>query len=392
MAQATTTTTSAEAAPVKKPEILSINQRRWRKFKTLKRAYYSLVILVVAYVLSLFLPLIINNRALVVHYQGTTYFPAFRDLLDLPLVGALGGTTFISGESLGQTGNTAECIYRELQRQYKKENAGNWVVMPLYPYSPKEDISAGIGAGAESVESFAAPLESKNNSVPRLLGTDDRGRDVFSRMAYGFQISISFALIVALLEYLIGVPIGAAMGYFGGKFDITMQRLIEIWNSLPYLFLIIIIASLFPPNFALLVLLVTIFAWIGPSAQMRSQVYREKSRDYVAAAISIGVPTWKILMKHILPNSLVPIITFLPFAVVSGIGALVSLDFLGFGLPPPTPSWGEMVGVGLEHVTDGYWWLVLAPLGAMFTTLILVVFIGEGIREAFDPKVFSRLR
>ena len=375
-----------------KQEILSINQRRWRKFKSLKRGYYSLVILVTAYALSLFLPLMVNNKALYVSYNGNSYFPAFRDLLDLPFVGPLGGTTFISGDTLGQTGNSAECNYRLLQTQYERDNAGNTLVMPLYPYSPFEDISAGIGDNAEVVEQFAAPLESKNGSVPRLMGTDDRGRDVFARMAYGFKISISFALLVAILEYIIGIAIGSAMGYFGGKFDLTMQRFMEIWGALPYLFLIIIIASIITPNFVLLVAFVTIFAWLGPAAQMRSQFYREKARDYVAAAVSIGVPTRKILIKHILPNALVPIITFFPFAVVGGIGALVSLDFLGFGLPPPTPSWGEMVGVGLRYITDGYWWLVLVPLASMFSTLILVVFIGEGIREAFDPKVFSRLR
>lgn len=375
-----------------KVEILTINQRRWRKFKSLKRGYVSLWILSVSYILSMFLPLLVSNKALYVGYNGNSYFPAFRDLLDLPIVGALGGSNFISGEILGQQGNAAECNYRQLKEQYERENNGNTVIMPMYPYSPNEDISSGIGEHAEIVEQFAAPFESKNGSVPRLLGTDDRGRDVFSRLTYGFQISMSFALFVAFLEYLIGIPIGAAMGYFGRGFDLLMQRFMEIWGSLPYLFLIIIIASLITPNFALLVGLVTIFAWMGPAAQMRSQVYREKTRDYVAAAISIGVPTGKILLKHILPNSLVPIITFLPFAIVSGIGALVSLDFLGFGLPPTTASWGEMVGVGLAYVTDGYWWLVLVPLAAMFTTLILVVFIGEGVREAFDPKVFSRLR
>lgn len=369
-----------------KQEILSINQRRWRKFKSLRRGYASLIILLSLYAISFLLPVMVNNKALIVKYNGTYYLPAVRDLFDLPLVGAIGGTSFISGDMLGQSGNAGECRYRDLQQQFESSNSENFVVMPLYPYGPLEDISVTGNV------MFAAPLEAKDASVGRLLGTDDRGRDVFARMAYGFKVSISFALLVALLEYLIGIPLGAAMGYFGGKFDMGMQRFIEIWQSLPYLFLIIIIVSIFRPSFILLVTFISLFAWIGPAAQMRAQFYREKTRDYVAAAISIGVPTWQIIIKHILPNSLVPIITFFPFAVVGGISALVSLDFLGFGLAPPTPSWGEMVGVGLAHVTDGYWWLVLVPLSAMFFTLILVTFIGEGIREAFDPKVFSRLR
>ncbi|MBX7154189.1 MAG: ABC transporter permease subunit [Candidatus Kapaibacterium sp.] len=366
--------------------VLSINQRRWRKFKTLKRGYYSLIILMSLYFLSFFLPILVNNKALVVKYNNSYYFPAFRDLLDIPLIGAVGGSSFTSGETLGQIGNASECRYRELQQQFKNSNSDNFVLMPLYPYNPFE------GTDVKDGEKFMPPLSSINGSSIRLLGTDNNARDVFSRMAYGFQVSISFALFVAILEYLIGVPLGAAMGYFGGKFDLTMQRFIEIWHSLPFLFLVMILVSIFDSTFFLLVAVLTLFAWLGPAAQMRAQFLREKSRDYVAAAISIGVPTWQILIKHILPNSLVPIITFFPFAVVGGISALVSLDFLGFGLPAPTPSWGQMVSVGLEHVTDGYWWLVLVPLSAMFFTLILVTFIGEGIREAFDPKVFSRLR
>jgi microcin C transport system permease protein len=369
-----------------KQEILTINQRRWRKFKTLKRGYYSLVILLAAYVISFLLPVLVNNKALVVSYNGNMYFPAVRDLLDIPFIGALGGSSFISGETLGQPNNKAECLYRDLQKQYEQEGGSNYVIMPLYAYGPNEDISV------PGNETFLAPFEERGISGMRFFGTDDRGRDVFVRMIYGFQVSISFALLVAFIEYLIGIPLGAMMGYFGGLFDLLTQRFMEIWGSLPYLFLIIIVVSIVRPSFALLVIFVALFAWLGPASQMRAQFYREKTRDYVAAAVSIGVPTWKILIKHILPNSLVPIITFFPFAVVGGIGALVSLDFLGFGLPPPTPSWGEMVGVGLSRITDGYWWLVLAPLSAMFTTLILVVFIGEGIREAFDPKVFSRLR
>ncbi len=373
------------AAPAQK--ILSINQRRWKKFKTIRRGYLSLIILLSLYILSFFLPIVINNKALYVSYNGNSYFPAFRDLLDIPVIGAIGGPPFISGETLGQVGNKAECTYRELQKQYKEQGGQNTVIMPLYPFSPIEDISV------PGNETFVAPFATKDGTtLPRPLGTDDRGRDVLARLAYGFQISMSFALLVAIIEYLIGIPIGAFMGYFGGKFDLLMQRFIEIWQSLPFLFLIIILVSIFRPSFFLLVCILSAFAWISIAAQMRAQYYREKTRDYVSAAVSIGVPTWSILIKHILPNTLVPIITFFPFAIVGGIGSLVSIEFLGFGLAPPTPSWGEMVGVGLREITSGYWWMVLVPLGAMFVTLLLVVFIGEAVREAFDPKTFSRLR
>ncbi|MES2765762.1 MAG: ABC transporter permease subunit [Bacteroidota bacterium] len=360
---------------------LTLNRRRWLKFKSLKRGHISFVILVTLYVVSFFLPLIVSNKALMVHYNGSTYFPAFRNLaaatFHLPV------TDFYSGEKFGQFGNTGEVNYRELQRQYAtEEGTGNYVVMPLYQFGPLEDINDKNGV-------FVAPMTMDNNQL-RLLGTDDRGRDVFARMAYGFNISISFALLLAFIEYIIGIPIGAALGYFGGKTDLIMQRFIEIWSSLPFLFLIIIIASIIQPSFGWLVILLSLFGWISITTYMRAEFYREKAKDYVAAAISIGVPTWKIMLKHILPNSLVPIITFFPFAIVAGITALVGLDFLGFGLPAPTPSWGQMMGVGLSNITK--WWLVIVPLSAMFLTLLCTVFIGEGVREAFDPKVFSRLR
>jgi microcin C transport system permease protein len=328
---------------------------------------------------------------LIVHYNGETQFPAFRDLMDVPVLRMLSSPPFVSGVSVGQVGNEGECNYRLLQEQYEQDpNSENYVIMPLYPYGPLEDITAGNPA-------FAAPLEEKEGAAGRIFGTDDRGRDIFARMLYGFQVSITFGLILTFLQYLIGVPIGAIMGFWGGKFDMFLQRFMEIWSTLPVLFLIIILVALLNPKstifqFSLLVILNAVFAWLGPASQMRAQFLRERTRDYVAAAISIGVPTHKILFKHILPNSLVPIVTSLPFAVVSGITSLLSLDFLGFGLMPPTPSWGQMVSVGLANLTNGYWWLILVPLSAMFLTLIAVVFIGEAIREAFDPKVFSRLR
>lgn len=365
---------------------LTINQRRWRKFKGLKRGYYSFIILVAAYILSFFLPMIVNNKALIVHYNGETYFPAVKSFfVNLPLIGRpIFGSDFYSGESLGQTGNSAEAVYRDLQKQFEQEGGDNYVVMPLYAYGPLEDISV------DGNQPFLAPLEPDGLGKGRIFGTDDRGRDVFARMAYGFQISISFALILTLMEYIIGVPIGGMLGYFGGLFDILMQRFIEIWSTLPILFIVIIVASLIRPDFITLVIILSLVGWIGPTVFMRAEFYREKVKDYVAAAISIGVPTRKILLKHILPNSLVPVITYFPFSIVAGITALVSLDFLGFGIPPPDPSWGQMIGIGLNNITK--WWLIMVPLAAMFFTLLLTVFIGEGIREAFDPKVFSRLR
>jgi microcin C transport system permease protein len=371
------------------PKIPTIMQRRWRKFKSLKRGYNSFRILIVAYLLSFCLPILVNNQALMVSYNGQWSFPAIRTLFaDLPIVGLLVTNHTYQGVTFGQVNNTSECKFRDLKIQYEKEGQGNFVLMPLYPYGYK-DMVGGDGV-REDV--FSKPFSRTSDGGFRLFGTDDSGSDVFSKITYGFNISISFALLLSLIEYLIGVPLGGALGYLGGKFDILMQRVIEIWGSLPLLFLIIIVVSMTTPSFGLLLGLLSVTSWVGITTYVRAEFYREKAKDYVAAAVSIGIPTWKIMLKHILPNSLVPLITFFPFTLIAGIGGLVSLDFLGFGLPPGTPSWGSMISVGLDHINDGYWWLTVVPLTAMFLTLMLTVFLGEAIREAFDPKVFSRLR
>jgi|JI8StandDraft_1071087.scaffolds.fasta_scaffold07030_2 microcin C transport system permease protein len=370
-------------------KIPTIMQRRWRKFKSLKRGYIAFRILTIAYLLSFCLPILVNNQALMVSYNGSWSFPAVRTFFaELPVVGLMVSNKTYQGISFGQENNTSECRYRDLKVQYDKMAQGNFVIMPLYPYGPR-DIVSGDGV-KEDV--FAKPFSHTSDGGLRLFGTDDSGGDVFSKITYGFNISISFAILLSFIEYLIGVPLGAALGFIGGKFDMLMQRIIEIWSSLPMLFIIIIVVSLTTPSFGLLLLLLSIVGWVGITTYIRAEFYREKAKDYVAAAVSIGIPTWKIMLKHILPNSLVPLITFFPFTLIAGIGSLVSLDFLGFGLPPGTPSWGSMISIGLEHINDGYWWLTVVPLSAMFFTLMLTVFIGEAIREAFDPKVFSRLR
>ena len=341
----------------------SILKRRWKKFKSLKRGYYSLLTLATLYIISFFLPLLINNKALIVKYNNELYFPIF--------------TGYISGDTFGQE-VPGEAMYRDLKEQFKEENKSNWVIMPIYPYSPYEDITYGNN------KMFQPP------TINHWLGTDNTGRDVFARLCYAFNISISFALILTIFNYLLGIIIGGAMGYLGGRFDLFFQRLIEIWSVLPMLFVIIIISSIIKPSFFLLIGIYTLVNWIGMTYLMRAEFYREKSKPYVAAALSIGQSDLKIMFKHILPNSLVPVITYFPFTIVAGIGSLVGLDYLGFGLAPPTPSWGQMLDVGLQNLTK--WWMVFAPVFAQFITLLSIVFIGEGFREAFDPKVYSRLR
>ena len=351
-------------ADPKPQKSLSVLQRRWRKFKTLKRGWYSLILLIVLYLLSLASPLWVNNRALIVKHQGEYYFPAISGHQE--------------ARSLGQR-KIGEANYRDLKKQYKKADEGDWVLLTMYPFSPTESLLRTLEGEPPHPPSKA-----------HWLGTDNRGRDVFARLVYGFRISITFAIGVVLLSYTIGIIVGSTLGFFGGKIDILGQRLVEIWSGLPFLYTVIIVSAIIRPSLWILILILAAFGWMNITMYMRGEFYREKSRDYVAAAIAQGDSNRSIMFQHILPNALTPLISFAPFAIVASISSLVSLDFLGFGLQPPTPSWGEMVSQGLQNIQK--WHLVVFPLTALFFTLMMVVFIGEAIREAFDPKVFSRLR
>ena len=264
----------------------SILQKRWKKFKGLKRGYYSLCILLGLYFISFFLPFIINNRALIVSYGGDLYFPVISG--------------YIPGKQFGQD-VPGEARYRLLQETFSNDKGNNnWVIMPLYEFSPLEDITF------EGNKMFEPP------SKTHWLGTDNTGRDVFARLCYAFNISISFGLILTVINYIVGIFIGGCMGYYGGKFDLFFQRLIEVWSSLPMLFVIIIISSILKPSFILLIGIYTLVNWISMTYLIRAEFYREKAKPYVAAALSMGQSDFKVMFKHILPNSLVPIITYFP--------------------------------------------------------------------------------
>jgi microcin C transport system permease protein len=367
--------TTADAAPLAtEGKSESIFRRRLRKFRRLRRGYYSFLLIVATYVLSFFLPLIASGTALVVKYQGTYYFPILR---------------YYPAATFGQDA-FGEPDYRALDTQLSTAGAGDWVLMPPLPYGPNESLFDQPGSPPH------AP------SARHPFGTDDRARDVLVRLAYGFNISLTFAILVTAVAYGIGIGVGASLGYFSDAIDLVGQRFIEIWSSLPFLYTIIIVSSIvvpiyvpgrlqvFQPSFLLLVVILAAFEWMTMTYYVRGEFYREKAKDYVGAAIVAGVSERAIMFRHILPNALTPVVSFAPFTIVANISALVALDFLGFGLPAPTPSWGELIGQGMENLTK--WWLVFFPLGVMFVTLLLVVFIGEAVREAFDPKEHSRLR
>jgi len=336
--------------------------KKLKRFKSIKRGYYSFILVLLMILFSLSAELFVNNRALIVFYEGTVCFPTYGQMIP--------GTTF-------DLEYRYETNYRELGEIFAHEGKGNWVLMPPVPYNAFEtDLKEG--------EYPPFPPSARDRHY---LGTDTVGRDILARLVYGFRIAIAFSLILLAVNFTIGVSIGSAMGYWGGKFDLFFQRIIEIWSNVPFLYVIIILSSIMVPNFYLLVLIMAIFGWIGITWTMRTVTYKERARDYVLAARALGAGNFRIIFKHIIPNTIAVIVTFAPFAVSSGIIALTSLDYLGFGLPPPTPSWGELLSQGWSNLDA--WWIVGSVVLAMIVTLVTVTFVGEAVREAFDPKLHT---
>ncbi len=312
--------------------------------------------------ISLGAELFANNRALVVHYEGMFYFPTYGDM--------------IPGRNFGLDYDY-ETNYRELKQDFDKIESGNWVLMPIVPYNAFEN----------DLKEYIFPPFAPSFRERHYLGTDTVGRDVLARLIYGFRIAIFFSFGLLFINYLVGVSIGSAMGYWGGNFDLFFQRIIEIWTNIPFLYVIIIIASILVPNFFLLIGIMAFFGWTHMTWTMRTVTYKERAREYVLAARALGAGNARIIFRHILPNTISIIVTFVPFSISGGIVALTSLDYLGFGLPPPTPSWGELLNQGWSHLDA--WWIVGSVVLAMTVTLVTVTFVGEAVREAFDPKLHT---
>jgi len=329
------------------------------RFRSIRRGYWSAVIIITLIVLSLGSELLVNSRALIVHYESNWYLPTY---------GAI-----IPGEVFGLD-YKYETNYRQLKTLFDEDGKGNWVLMPLVPYNPFENDLI-----ENKYPPYAPSLVAKH-----YLGTDTVGRDVFARLVYGFRIAMFFSLFLLVCNYLVGTTLGCLMGYWGGAFDLLFQRLIEIWSNIPFLYIIMIMASIIVPNFWSLIIIMVLFSWMGMTWYMRTATYKEVAREYVIAARALGAGTSRIIFYHILPNTVSILITFIPFSVASGITALTSLDFLGFGLPPPTPSWGELLQQGTQNLQSP--WIVSSVVVALVLVLTMVTFIGEAIREAFDPK------
>ena len=324
----------------------------------------SLVIIGILYIISLGSELIANDKPLLVAYQGKLYF--FTAYFFHP------DTTF-GGDY------ETEAQYREIvEREEFKDNPGNFMIFPPVPFSPYSSDLADLKG---------YPPTSPDGR--HILGTDDRGRDVFARLLYGFRVSLTFALILLVLEIFIGTIIGLFQGYFGGLFDITVQRFIEILSALPSLYIIILAGNVLGQGLVTLIIVMSIFSWIGLSYYMRAEAFRLRNYQFVEASRSLSAGKIRILFSEILPNALVPIITFAPFSLIVSIKTLSALDYLGFGLPAPTPSWGELFRQGLEHIDSP--WLSVFPFIVLFLTLLLLAFIGEGLREAMDPREYARM-
>jgi microcin C transport system permease protein len=379
--------------------------KKIRKFKSFKRGYYSLLIIGIAYFLSFFAEFIINGKALLVKFDGKKFVTLYSDVSLKKYIFSkaieakenylryknLPGTDTLNLKDAKLSTLKAEYElydrikkdfdnHRVLREIFKEQKRGDWLLLAPYPYGPNENLLDELG------DRNPPTGPDRRN----FLGTDDRGRDVFARLVYGFRIYMTFSLLLTLASYIIGIFFGAILGYYGGKVDFLGLRFIEIWASIPFLFTVMVISSIMIPNFAILIVILSLFYWISMARYIRAEFLREKSNDYVQAAQAIGVSDRKIILSHILPNSLTPVISFLPFTIISGIAVLASLDFLGFGLPEPTPSWGQLLSQGISNLSS--WWLTLSPMVAMFLTLILIAFIGEAIREALDPKIYSRMR
>lgn len=335
---------------------VSPGRRVWQRFRQNQRGFWSLLIFAVLFVLSLGAELISNDRPLIARYNGQLLFPLVHDYAET----AFGG----------DFDSPADYLDPFIREQFKKE--GNWAIYPINRYS------------FDTLNYFAPSPNPAPPSADNWLGTDDRGRDVFARLLYGFRVSVLFGLALMVTGVILGVVAGAIQGYFAGKTDLLFQRFMEIWGSMPELYLLIIFASIFEPSILLLLLLLSLFGWMGLSDYVRADFLRNRHLDYVQAARAIGLSNRQIILRHVLPNSLTPVVTFLPFRMSAAILALTSLDFLGLGVPPSTPSLGELLAQGKNNLDA--WWIALSTFMVLTVTLLLLTNIGDALRNSLDVR------
>ena len=335
--------------------MININQRKILNFKNNKRGLYSLYIFLLLLFFTLPAEFIANDKPLLVKYNTGYYFPVFNNYAET----VFGGDFETSAD------------YRDTFVIELIESDG-WIIWPLIPFN-HQTVNYNLQVPAPSPP-----------SLENILGTDDQARDVLARLIYGFRISILFGILLTFFSSIIGVTFGAIQGYLGGLTDLLGQRFIEIWSGMPVLYLLIIVGSIITPNFWILLILLLIFSWMNLVGVVRAEFLRARNFDYVKAAKCLGMSDYKIIVKHLLPNAMVATITYLPFILAASVTTLTSLDFLGFGLPPGSASLGELLNQGKNNLQAP--WLGITGFTAISILLSLLVFIGEAIRDAFDPR------
>ncbi|MCH8883950.1 MAG: ABC transporter permease [SAR324 cluster bacterium] len=332
------------------------SRKKWRAFRRNRRGYYSLIVLTVLVGLSLFAEVLANSTPLILRYEGEFYLPLLREYPE----------TVFGGDF------ETEADYRDPFVLGQLTAGDNWVLFPPVVWDYKT-INFAVDR----------PHPSPPSAV-NWLGTDDRGRDVLARLIYGFRLSILFGLVLALIGTVVGIVIGAVQGFLGGWVDLSGQRVIEIWSAMPALYLLIILSAALTPSIPILIVLLSLFGWMGLSVYVRAEFLRARNFDYVRAARAMGVRNWAIIAKHILPNTLTPVITLFPVQMSGAIVGLTSLDFLNLGVPSPTPSLGELLRQAKGNVEA--WWISLTTFLVLVLMVILINFVGEAILKAFDPR------
>jgi microcin C transport system permease protein len=355
-----------------------LNQRRWQLFRQNGRGYWSFWIFGVLFLISVFAPFIANDRPILVSYKGEWLYPTFVDYPESKFGGFLARTDFRDPVNQDEINANGWMIWPPIRYSYNTVN--NELPRPA-PSPPayqmtREEACAKYPGGAEDPNCNSGNLN--------WLGTDDQGRDVVARLIYGFRISVAFGLILTFVSSLIGMAAGAVQGYFGGWTDLLFQRFIEIWTAMPGLYILIILAAFITPTFWILLFIQILFSWTSIVGLVRAEFLRARNFEYVRAAHALGLGNARIMFKHLLPNAVVSTITFMPFILAGSVTVLTSLDFLGFGLPPGSPSLGELIAQGKNNLQAP--WLGLAGFFVVSLMLSLLVFIGEGVRDALDPR------
>lgn len=366
------------AAVAKKPWLSPVNQRRLANFRANKRGYYSFIVFTILFVLSLFAEFIANDKPIIVSYKGEILMPVFVDYEEEKF-----------GGFLAQTDYRTDFIREEIE-------ANGWMIWPPIRYS-YTTVNSNIPYSAPTPPFWLMNKEERCAGYPlkdqdpgctlgnmNWLGTDDQARDLLARIIYGFRISVLFGLTLTILSSIVGIAAGAVQGYFGGAVDLIFQRVIEIWSGLPQLYLLIILAAIITPNFWWLLGIMLLFSWTALVGVVRAEFLRARNLDSVRAARALGVSDGAIMWRHMLPNAMVATLTFLPFIMSGSLTTLASLDFLGFGLPPGSPSLGELLQQGKSNLQAP--WLGITAFTVIAVMLSLLVFVGEAVRDAFDPR------